>query len=78
MQSALELEKHVNQALLDLHKVASSHDDAQMTDWLESNYLTEQVRLPESRHVIGLSSDPNQSSTVSWSTQCKQQRALWY
>ncbi|XP_054706241.1 soma ferritin-like [Uloborus diversus] len=43
MEDALELEKTVNQALLDLHKVASSHDDAQMCDFLEAEYLTEQV-----------------------------------
>lgn len=43
MQSALELEKHVNQALLDLHKTADSHGDAQMCDFIEANYLTEQV-----------------------------------
>jgi len=43
MQVALQLEKSVNQSLLDLHKVASSHDDAQLTDFLESNYLEEQV-----------------------------------
>ena len=43
MQSALELEKHVNQALLDLHKIADSHGDAQMCDFIEANYLTEQV-----------------------------------
>ncbi|GFU06568.1 soma ferritin [Nephila pilipes] len=43
MNDALELEKTVNQALLDLHKIASSHDDAQMCDFLESEYLTEQV-----------------------------------
>ena len=30
MQSALNLEKNVNQSLLDLHKVAASHDDAQV------------------------------------------------
>ncbi|CAL1266608.1 unnamed protein product [Larinioides sclopetarius] len=43
-QDALELEKTVNQALLDLHKIASNHDDAQqMCDFLESEYLTEQV-----------------------------------
>merc|ERR1712112_210773 len=35
MQATLQLEKNVNQALLDLHKVASSHDDAQMCDYLE-------------------------------------------
>ena len=43
MQTALELEKNVNQALLDLHKVATSHDDPHMTDFLEENYLEEQV-----------------------------------
>ncbi|KAG8190528.1 hypothetical protein JTE90_004103 [Oedothorax gibbosus] len=43
MQDALELEKTVNQSLLDLHKIAASHDDAQMTDFLESEYLQEQV-----------------------------------
>jgi len=43
MSDALELEKHVNQSLLEMHKVASKHEDAQMTDFLEANYLTEQV-----------------------------------
>ncbi|XP_061176576.1 soma ferritin-like [Saccostrea echinata] len=43
MQVALQLEKSVNQSLLDLHKVADSHSDAQMTDFIESNYLEEQV-----------------------------------
>jgi len=43
MEAALALEKHVNQALLDLHKVAEKHDDAQMQDFLEAHYLTEQV-----------------------------------
>lgn len=43
MQAALDLEKNVNQALLDLHKCADSHGDAQMCDFLEANYLTEQV-----------------------------------
>jgi len=43
MQVALALEKSVNQSLLDLHGVASCHNDAQMTDFLEGNYLQEQV-----------------------------------
>lgn len=30
MNAALALEKHVNQALLDLHKVAERHDDSQV------------------------------------------------
>jgi ferritin heavy chain len=41
--SALNLEKKVNQALLDLHKLADSHGDAQMCDWIETHFLTEQV-----------------------------------
>eukprot|EP00745_Piridium_sociabile_P026349 TRINITY_DN41_c0_g1_i2.p2 TRINITY_DN41_c0_g1~~TRINITY_DN41_c0_g1_i2.p2 ORF type:complete len:173 (+),score=58.82 TRINITY_DN41_c0_g1_i2:194-712(+) len=44
MQVALALEKSVNQSLLDLHEVANNHNDAQMTDFLEGNYLQEQVR----------------------------------
>jgi len=43
MQVALGLEKSVNQSLLDLHKVADSHQDAQMTDFLEGEFLKEQV-----------------------------------
>ncbi|WP_459504019.1 ferritin family protein, partial [Erwinia amylovora] len=44
MQVALGLEKSVNQALLDLHQVADSHKDAQMMDFLEGEYLQEQVK----------------------------------
>jgi len=44
MQVALQLEKSVNQSLLDLHKLCSSHDDPQMADFLESEYLEEQVK----------------------------------
>jgi len=44
MQMALALEKNVNQMLLDLHKVAQGHNDAHMTDFLEGNYLEEQVQ----------------------------------
>lgn len=43
MQAALHLEKTVNQSLLDLHKIASNNIDPQMSDFLESNFLTEQV-----------------------------------
>jgi len=43
MNSALALEKHVNQSLLDLHGKAGSHNDAQMCDFIENHYLTEQV-----------------------------------
>jgi len=43
LQAALSLEKNVNQVLLDLHKLASSHGDAQLCDFLETEYLGEQV-----------------------------------
>ncbi|GFO28273.1 ferritin [Plakobranchus ocellatus] len=43
MAVALQLEKSVNQSLLDLHKLCSSHEDAQMADFIESEFLEEQV-----------------------------------
>lgn len=56
MQAALALEKNVNQSLLDLHKLADSHGDAQFCDWIESNYLTEQVEAIKelSDHITNL------------------------
>ncbi|MGH0137647.1 UNVERIFIED_CONTAM: hypothetical protein FKN15_063743 [Acipenser sinensis] len=43
LQSALVLERNVNQALLDLHKIASEKTDPHMCDFLETHYLNEQV-----------------------------------
>merc|ERR1711971_1089496 len=43
MEAALELEKTVNQSLLDLHKVAGDKSDGHLCDFLESEYLAEQV-----------------------------------
>lgn len=43
LQAALELEKTVNQSLLDMHKLADRHGDAQMCDFLETHFLEEQV-----------------------------------
>ncbi|KAL0993597.1 hypothetical protein UPYG_G00110280 [Umbra pygmaea] len=43
MQSALQLEKTVNQALLDLHKIATDKVDPHLCDFLETHYLNEQV-----------------------------------
>ena len=43
MEAALELEKTVNQSLLDLHGVATKNSDVQFADFLETHYLTEQV-----------------------------------
>merc|ERR1712180_465951 len=43
MEAALELEKTVNQSLLDLHSKAGDKGDAPLCDFLEGNYLNEQV-----------------------------------
>jgi ferritin heavy chain len=43
MESALALEKSVNQSLLDLHKVAADHQDPQLTNFIEEEFLDEQV-----------------------------------
>ncbi|CAH8500829.1 unnamed protein product [Dicrocoelium dendriticum] len=37
METALELEKTVNKSLLELHTIASNHNDAQFTDFLEGH-----------------------------------------
>uniref|UniRef100_A0A6I8S302 Ferritin n=1 Tax=Xenopus tropicalis TaxID=8364 RepID=A0A6I8S302_XENTR len=44
MQTALDLEKHVNQALLDLHNLATERKDPHICDFLESEHLDEQVK----------------------------------
>uniref|UniRef100_A0A9J2P7F5 Ferritin n=1 Tax=Ascaris lumbricoides TaxID=6252 RepID=A0A9J2P7F5_ASCLU len=46
-EAALALEKFNNSALLELHDVAASHDDAQMCDFIEDEYLRDQVRSIE-------------------------------
>ncbi|XP_020377120.1 ferritin heavy chain A-like [Rhincodon typus] len=43
MEQALELEKTVNQSILNLHKVASEQKDLVLCEFLESNYLNEQI-----------------------------------
>ncbi|XP_037333285.2 ferritin, middle subunit [Pungitius pungitius] len=57
MQCALQLEKKVNQALLDLHKLASEHGDPHMCDFLETHYLNEQVEAIKKLgdHITNLS-----------------------
>ena len=42
-EKALAMEQHVYQALLKLHKVAEEAGDAQFTDYIESEYLEEQI-----------------------------------
>jgi len=43
IESALQLEKTVNQSLLDLHKLANEANDPNMCDFIENTYLQEQV-----------------------------------
>merc|ERR1712121_152559 len=49
-EAPLDLEKKVHEALLDLHKEADSQNDAQLTDFIEGEYLKEQV---EAQKEIG-------------------------
>ncbi|KAL8176837.1 UNVERIFIED_CONTAM: hypothetical protein K2H54_039242 [Gekko kuhli] len=44
MEAALQLEKNVNQALLELHRLASDQKDPHFCDFLETHYLDEQVK----------------------------------
>merc|ERR1711990_1191329 len=43
MEAALQLERDVNDSILRMHKIAEEKGDAQMTDFLEGNFLNEQV-----------------------------------
>jgi ferritin heavy chain len=43
MQMALSLEKNVNQTLIELHNIASQHNDNNMTNFIEGDFLDEQV-----------------------------------
>ena len=44
MEAAL-IEKNMNQALLDLHGLASAHGDPHICDFLENHFLDEEVKL---------------------------------
>jgi ferritin heavy chain len=43
LQLALKLEREVNQSLLELHQVGSAKNDPNFCDFIESEYLNEQV-----------------------------------
>ncbi|CAF1035356.1 unnamed protein product [Rotaria sordida] len=43
-ETALQLEKDVYQALLELHAFACKHNDPHLTDYLEGEFLEEQVK----------------------------------
>merc|ERR1712055_1284522 len=44
LEGALTLEKQVNESLLGIHKIADTHGDYQFMDFLEGEYLQEQVQ----------------------------------
>lgn len=44
MEAALQLERDVNNSLLSMHKLASKHNDPHLTDFLEEEFLDEQVK----------------------------------
>ncbi|XP_067828011.1 ferritin heavy chain-like [Heptranchias perlo] len=45
MQRALQMEKNVNQSLLNLHKLSTERTDPHLCDFLETHYLDEQVKM---------------------------------
>ena len=44
LQDALALERKVNESLLVIHETASKHSDPHLTDYLEEEFLDEQVK----------------------------------
>uniref|UniRef100_A0A3B3HHI1 Ferritin n=1 Tax=Oryzias latipes TaxID=8090 RepID=A0A3B3HHI1_ORYLA len=44
LECALQLEKNVNQSLLDMHKLCSERNDPHLCDFIETHYLDEQVK----------------------------------
>lgn len=56
MQEALKLERTVNASLLELHRIATEANDAQFCDFLESEFLIEQVQAIKeiSDHITNL------------------------
>ncbi|XDA83372.1 hypothetical protein R6Z07F_013262 [Ovis aries] len=45
MEAVLLIEKNLNQALLDLHGLASAHGDPHICDFLENHFLDEEVKF---------------------------------
>ncbi|KAF5915627.1 hypothetical protein HPG69_015247 [Diceros bicornis minor] len=44
MEAAMVLEKNLNQALLDLHALGSTHPDPHLCDFLENHFLDKEVK----------------------------------
>nr|KAF6492096.1 ferritin light chain [Molossus molossus] len=45
MEAATALDKNLNQALLDLHALASTHADPHLCDFLENHFLEDKAKL---------------------------------
>ncbi|XP_048214802.1 ferritin light chain-like [Perognathus longimembris pacificus] len=45
MEATLNLEKNLNQAILDLHALGSARTDPHRCDFLENHFLDEEVKL---------------------------------
>lgn len=43
LETALQMEKEINKSLLALHQVAEDSNDPQFSDFIEGNFLSEQV-----------------------------------
>ena len=43
LNASLDMEKEVNKSLLEMHAIADKHGDAQMGDFIEQEFLDEQV-----------------------------------
>ena len=50
LETSLDLEKKVSQSLLDMHELATRHNDAHLSDFLEKEFLDDQV---EAQKKIG-------------------------
>ncbi|XP_037055155.1 ferritin light chain-like [Peromyscus leucopus] len=62
MKAALALEKNLNQALLDLHSLASACTDPHLCDFLENHFLDEEVKL------IKKTEPPDETLQGGWAT----------
>lgn len=51
-EKALEMEQHVYEELLKLHKVAEENNDPQFSDYIEGDYLEEQITAIDELNVI--------------------------
>ena len=52
VEASLELEKSVHESLLSMHKNADEQGDAQLTDFLEGEYLKEQVNYIKYKNFL--------------------------